>query len=113
MTGTAAQCWCSIMRALEPATASSQRQLQGIIPPVALQVQGAQHPATPLQRRGDGVVPVDQLQEPPRLFSRRSVPRPAPVANRLDGLVQAGQGTLERRQRASCRATIISPGSDN
>jgi hypothetical protein len=67
-----------------------------VIPPVALDLQAAQHAATPFQRLGGGVVSIDQLQRPPRRFCRYLARNPVPVANRLDGLIQAGQRTLER-----------------
>ena len=71
-----------------------------MIPPIALDLQAAQHAATPFQRLGGGVISIDQFQRPPRRFCRYLASKSMPVANRLDGLIQAGQRTLERRQRA-------------
>jgi hypothetical protein len=48
----------------DPATVTSRRQLQGVIP-VALEAQAAKHPPTLLQHLGGGVVSIDQLQQSP------------------------------------------------
>jgi hypothetical protein len=86
-----------------------RRRLQGVITPVALELQAAQQAAAPLQRLGGGAVWIDQLQRLPRRFCRYLARNPVPVANRLDGLIQAGQRALERRQRAPAVALAAAP----
>ena len=80
-----------------------RRRLQGVIPPVALELQGAKQSAALVQSLGSGVVPIDQIQQPQRCL-RRLAHKPALVANLLDSVIEAGQGPLERRQRASAVA---------
>ena len=54
--------------------------LQGVIPPVVLDLQGAKQSATLVKSLGSGVVPIDQIQQPQRCL-RRLARKPAPVAN--------------------------------
>jgi hypothetical protein len=49
---------------------SPSKGLQGVIPPVALQLQAAQQAPAPLQRLGGGVVAINQRQRTPRRFCR-------------------------------------------
>src|ERR1700730_14523252 len=79
-------------------------RLQGVIAPVALELQAAQQAAALLQRVGGGGVSIAQLKRWPRRFCRYLARTPVPITNRLDGLIQAGQRPLERRQRASAVA---------
>jgi hypothetical protein len=69
-------------------------------------VQAAQQSAALVQRLCSGVITINQLQQPQRRLFRRLACKPAPVSNRLNGLIQAGQGTLGRRKRAPAIALI-------